>query len=142
MKQKGAYFMAELTFPPNNPVWPPSDHIDPRVKPYHVAQSGAAGESFLDICNRFGLGFDDLIEFNFGLKRTEPHYMEKINWYLKYQLGCHKTTANGNFIFSGGETIYIPQFGVVFDPTPIEGTPEKDRPSRKMCIQKNFVCMS
>jgi hypothetical protein len=111
--------MPQLVFPPQNPTWPPPEYIDPRVTRYQVARVGSCGESFLDICQRFGIKFDDLIQFNFGLKRSEPHYFEKINWYLKNKLGCTKTTAGGNFIFSGGETIYIPARGYKFDPVPV-----------------------
>lgn len=107
--------MPELTFPPQNPVWPPANYQATGVTPYKVARVGPMGESFLDICSRFGIKFDDLILFDFGLKRSELHFFEKINWYLKHKLGCTKTTHDGNFIFSGGETIYIPPRGYKFD---------------------------
>ena len=107
--------MPELTFPPQNAVWPPTNYQATGVAPYKVARVGSMGESFLDICNRFGIKFDDLILFNFGLKRSEPHFFEKINWFLKNKLSCTKTTHDGNFIFSGGETLYIPPRGYSFD---------------------------
>jgi hypothetical protein len=132
-------FMPELTYPPHNPVWPPPNSIDPRVTPYRVAHKGNYGESFLDICSRFGIKFEDLIQFNFGLKRTEPKYMEKINWYLKNKLGCRKTTANGNFILSGGETIYIPQLGVVMDPVGVVGTATEGRLTRYVYHEQSIV---
>lgn len=45
-----------------------------------------------------------LIQYNF-----ETRDFAEINWYLKYRLGCKKVTADGsNFMFSGGETIYVP----------------------------------
>src|ERR1041385_9304204 len=115
--------MPELTYPPQNPIWPPPGSIDSRVTRYNVARVGPMGESFLDICNRFGIKFDDLMLFNFGLKRSEPYYFEKINWYLKNKLGCTKKTKDGNYIFSGGETIYIPARRFTFDPAPVNGTP-------------------
>ena len=121
--------MPELIFPPANHAWPPPGAGDPRVTRYPVARVGTAGESFQDICNRFGIRFEDLMAFNFGLSRDEPKYFEKINWYLKHKLGCRKTTPQGNFIFSGGETIYIPPRGQVFDEVSVVGTAKERRVS-------------
>jgi len=107
--------MPEQTFPPRDPKWPPVHSTDQGVTSYKVKKIGPMGESFVDICRTFGIKFEDLVEFNFGLKRSEPHFFEKINWFLKNKLACVRTTADGNFIFSGGETIYIPPRGFKFD---------------------------
>ena len=111
--------MPEQIFPPQNPVWPPPASKEQGVTTYTVQKIGPMGESFLDICKRFGIKFDDLAQFNFGLKHSEPHFFEKINWFLKNKLACTRTTADGNFIFSGGETIYIPPRGYKFDDTQV-----------------------
>jgi hypothetical protein len=53
-----------------------------------------------------GIGAWLLIEFNF--LTSDP---AEVNWYLKNYLKCAKETADHrNFVFSGGESIYIPDF--------------------------------
>ena len=116
--------MPELVYPPKNQTWPPVGAIAPGVTKHIVGhrpprpdkneQQGPV-ESFGDICDKYdGLTFETLMEFNFELVKGEPHYFEKINWFLKHKLNCKKTTAQGNFMFIGGETIYIPAATVSF----------------------------
>jgi hypothetical protein len=119
--------MPELIYPPTEQVWPPPAAIASTVtkhvvgfKPPRPGRSEKHGpvESFQDICDQHDISFAALIEFNFGLVEGEPHYFEKINWFLKKKLGCTKTTEKGNFVFSGGETIYIPPGTIEFTDVP------------------------
>jgi hypothetical protein len=98
----------ELLAKPDNPTWPPAGAAGAGVTVHVVANKDGRVEGLLDIANNYALAFEDLIEFNFSLKSNEQNYFRKINWYLKFMLRCTKTTSKGNFMFSGGEKIYVP----------------------------------
>lgn len=119
--------MAELIYPPANQVWPPHGangngvfrHVVKRKQPRpDKNETQGPVESLVDICDMYEIPFAVLVEFNFGLHQGEPRYFEKINWFLKYKLNCKKKTEQGNFIFSGGEVIYVPAATVIFDDAP------------------------
>jgi hypothetical protein len=120
--------MPELVFPPSKQTWPPAGATEPGVTKHIVrftasrpGRNEAHGptQSFEDICKEYQVSFLRLMEFNFALVEGEHKYFEKINWFLKHKLGCKRTTEKGNFIFSGGEEIYIPAQTVSFEPVPI-----------------------
>jgi hypothetical protein len=128
--------MPELTYAPPNPVWPPPGRLDPRVT-RHILRSSS--ESLGGIADHYGIAFEDLIEFNYSLTKPDRRYFEKINWYLKHKLKCKNTTAGGNFIFTGGEIIYIPPRGQTFDDQPVTATPKEGRLSRLVYTDTNEV---
>ena len=131
--------MPELIAAPRNPTWPPTGANLPGVVPHKVARKEPGKphsplESLSDIAGSFGVSFADLVEFNFNLKSGEPKYFEKINWYLKYKLRCSKTTAKGNFMFAGGETVYIPPRSIGFPDQPIVAA--KPKPAKDIVWQR------
>ncbi|MCC6341250.1 MAG: hypothetical protein IT166_03570 [Bryobacterales bacterium] len=85
--------------------WPPRD---PNKRPVTVR----AGDSFLDVCTREHCSFAALIRYNFEIDITQPALKGKwewvVNYYLQTKLKCTRLTAGGNYMFSGGETIYLP----------------------------------
>jgi hypothetical protein len=54
----------------------------------------------------------DLIKCNFELDIEDPALKGKweriVNWYLGHTLRCKRLTKGGNYIFSGGEELWIP----------------------------------
>ncbi len=127
--------MPELIAIPTNPVWPPRGAGNPGVTRHVIGTVEESGrkrtEGLSDVCERYSVGFETLMSFNFSLNKGEPRYFEKINWYLKTKLGCTRTTPKGNFIFSGGETIYVPPTDVTFPDTPVTApkpTPPEAKP--------------
>ncbi|MCC6368632.1 MAG: hypothetical protein IT165_34335 [Bryobacterales bacterium] len=96
--------------------WPPGT---PNKRPATVQ----VGDSFLDVCNREGCSFAALIRCNFEIDIDQPNLKGKwewvVNYYLQTKLKCTRLTAGGNYMFSGGETIYIPtQSPVPAQPAP------------------------
>lgn len=104
--------MPELIKAPVNPVWPPAaSNKRARVVGTRMLSNGKKTvESLLDIANAENVAFDELVKLNFGVTPTgaNDEWARIINWYLKNKLNCTRLTPAGNFIFSGGETIYIP----------------------------------
>jgi hypothetical protein len=91
--------------------WPPP--ASKSQSPYTVLP----GESFATIATKLKIDPWDLIHFNFG-----TYKLEEVNWYLKHHLHCDKQTHDGkNFMFRGGETIYLPPSDTC--PTPTENYP-------------------
>ncbi|MCC6394562.1 MAG: hypothetical protein IT167_28460 [Bryobacterales bacterium] len=85
--------------------WPPATA---NKRPVTVG----AKDSFLDVCNREGCSFAALIRCNFEIDIEQPSLKGKwewvVNYYLQTKLKCTRLTAGGNYMFSGGETIYVP----------------------------------
>ena len=87
-----------ITHPPTSPVkWPPADQ---GRGPYVVQRN----DSFESIARQNRIDPWTLIAFNF--RTTRP---DEVNWYLANYLHCTRQTHDGkNYVFSGGETIYLP----------------------------------
>jgi hypothetical protein len=90
--------------------WPPST---PNKRPTTVRP----GESFLDICKRENCAFSDLMKCNFQIDINQANLKGKwewvVNYYLHTKLHCSRLTAGGNYLFSGGEVIYIPTIAAI-----------------------------
>jgi hypothetical protein len=93
-----------------NPLPSPLDYFPPGswgIPP----QPGWSFYNYADFAaaKAYGMTVLDICFFNFRTRRPI-----EINWYLKYKIGCTKTTKDGkNYIFSGFETeaIFIPEYG-------------------------------
>jgi hypothetical protein len=74
------------------------------VRPHRVR----SGESLAKLASRYGLSWQALAQFNFGT--TEP---EKLKRLLRIQVGCRKTTADGNsYVFDDEDKpgiLYVPE---------------------------------
>jgi hypothetical protein len=94
-----------ITKTPVNPItWPPTPE---KQVPYRLkyVYTTKPGDSFGSIAQHEGIDAWALILFNF--QTTDP---AEVNWYLKNDLKCTKETRDRkNYIFSGGEQIYIPE---------------------------------
>jgi hypothetical protein len=104
--------MPELVKAPVNAVWPPADsNKRPRTVGFNFLPNGKfVTESLADIADAENVSFDVLVKLNFDVtpEKGTDSWARIINWYLKNKLNCTKLTPGGNFIFSGGETIYLP----------------------------------
>ena len=93
-----------VTRAPANPItWPPQPQ---KTLPYRLKHvyTVKPGDSFGSIARQEGVDVWALILFNF--QTTNP---QEVNWYLKNQLNCTRETRDRkNYMFSGGEQIYIP----------------------------------
>ena len=90
--------MAITSVPAYKVAWPP---IDKGRGPYVVKPN----ESFESIGKKEGVNPWTLISFNFHTTRPD-----EVNWYLTNFLNCTRETLDRkNYIFSGGETIYLPR---------------------------------
>ena len=90
---------------PPQAVRVPRGYVPPNGTPYTVKKENGKVESFASIAQARGLDPWVLIDFNFKTNKT-PTY---VNWYLYHHKGCRRVTADGkNYMFSGGETIYLP----------------------------------
>jgi hypothetical protein len=86
------------------PASPLAQHFRPAGgRPYRVKN----GDSWDRVARAAGVPVGQLIEFNFQTRNPA-----QVNWYLRRNVGCRKTTADGkNYIFSGDANpgvIYIP----------------------------------
>ena len=82
--------------------WPPATPDKEEVKVL-------AGWSFETIVQTKNISLADLLKFNFEIDiATQKSWPYFVNWYLREKLRCTRLTAGGNFMFSGGETLYTP----------------------------------
>lgn len=90
-----------VTRPPAAPIsWPPKPPPQPLKRIYTVKPR----ENFAMIARREGINPWTLIHFNFKTADSA-----EVNWYLKNLLHCtNETHDRKNYIFSGGEQIYVP----------------------------------
>lgn len=90
--------MALTRAPRKEAPWPPSN-------PFRRERVVRPGESLVSIAHEEQIDESELLLFNF--QTTHP---EEVNWYLGHKLHCKAQTHDGkNYVFSGGETIYIPK---------------------------------
>jgi hypothetical protein len=95
--------------PPINPApWPPGPKPNEKNEvPYRIKckYTVKPGETFATIARQEGVDVWALILFNF--RTTDAR---EVNWYLQKYLKCTKETRDRkNYVFSGGEDIYIPE---------------------------------
>jgi hypothetical protein len=72
--------------------------------PYRVKD----GDNWTSVAKKAGVDVWDLIEFNFRTRKPS-----EVNWYLRRNVGCRKTTADGkNYVFTSDAkpgTVYLPR---------------------------------
>ena len=92
-------FVPRWTASPDLRAWPPVPFRD--VYPV----GGRAGANWQTVACNWSVDVADLIWFNFGT--NDPR---RINWYLHYYVGCHKSNDGKNFSFREADPglIYIP----------------------------------
>ena len=95
--------MALVKTPKSIAPWPPETK-DKR------AVTVTAKDSLGDLATKNGMSLRDLLLLNFRVDmETERDWAFHVNWYLREKLRCTRLTAGGNYMFSGGETIYVAQ---------------------------------
>ena len=92
-------FVPRWTASPDLRAWPPVPFRD--VYPV----GNRAGANWQTVASNWSVDVADLIWFNFGT--NDPR---RINWYLHYYVGCHKSNDGKNFSFREADPglIYIP----------------------------------
>jgi hypothetical protein len=92
-------FVPRWTASPDLPAWPPVPFRD--VYPV----GNRAGANWQTVASNWSVDVADLIWFNFGT--NDPR---RINWYLHYYVGCHKSNDGKNFSFREADPglVYIP----------------------------------
>jgi hypothetical protein len=98
------------------PTKPKLKHVipEPPVDPSSKKPKKKGRQSFSSLGEQYGVPPMEIIYFNFPDLRNAPgkRVAEYVNWYLNHNLGCTETTEDGkNYLFSGGEVIWIPVNG-------------------------------
>jgi len=100
--------MAIAKSPVRPAPWPPGPRPNEKNEvPYRLKYKYTVkpGESFASIARQEGIDIWALILFNF--QTTDA---QEVNWYLQRYLKCTRETRDRkNYVFSGGEEIYIPE---------------------------------
>jgi hypothetical protein len=90
----------------------------PPIDPVTKTRKKTGRESFKSLEEEYEVPALEILRYNFPDLVAAPSkkLAAYVNWYLRHNLGCHEATQNGeNYLFSGGEVIYVPVCNVVMD---------------------------